>query len=137
MAEPPVSPDRSLIFGAPDNVLSYYNTNYVRQFVQDRPIQRGSFDPNNEFKSLWIERTIYTIEKSFPGILRMFKVISTQVSYLSPIENACETIENMNIELNKLITTFSSNDTVKSESISPLSMRLQVIIIVYSNCFEL
>lgn len=125
LAEPPVTSDQSLIFGTPDNVLTYYNTNSVRQFIQDRPIQRAPFDPNNEFKSLWIERTIYTTEKPLPGILRMFQVANTQVTYLSPIENACETIENMNNELSKLIVTYSS-ETNRPESISPLSMRLQV-----------
>ncbi|UXI23320.1 elongator complex protein 4 [Sarcoptes scabiei] len=125
--EPPVHPDQALIFGPPDNVLNYYNTNAVKQFVQDRPIQRGAFDPNNEFKSLWIERTTYTIEQSLPGMLRMFKVISTLVTYLSPIENACETIDNKNIELSKLISSYV-NESSRPESISPLSMRLQGIL---------
>lgn len=125
IAEPPVSSDQSLIFGPPDNVLAYYQSNFVRQFIQDRPIQRPPFFPTNQFKSLWIERTMYTTEKPLPGIVRMFQVVSTHLTYLSPIENACETIENMNNELSKLIGTYS-NEQTRSESISPLSMRLQV-----------
>lgn len=125
VAEPPVSSDQSLIFGPPDPVLTYYQTNSVSKFIQDRPIQRAPFDPNNEFKSLWIERTIYTTEKPLPGILRMFQVVSTQVTYLTPIENASESIENMNNQLLKLITQYS-NEATRPESISILSMRLQV-----------
>ncbi|KAH7639593.1 dedicator of cytokinesis protein-like protein 1 [Dermatophagoides farinae] len=127
--ELPISAD---LFGPVDHqVLKYYQTNSVRQFSQDRPIQRGPFDPNNEFKSLWIERTIYTTEQSLPGMLRMFKVTSTLVSYLSPIENACETIENKNSELSKLIHTYGGGgqeSANRPESIAPLSMRLQGIL---------
>ena len=127
--ELPIAAD---LFGPADHqALQYYQTNSVRQFSQDRPIQRGPFDPNNEFKSLWIERTIYTTEQSLPGMLRMFKVTSTLVTYLSPIENACETIENKNSELSKLIQTYGGagqESANRPESIAPLSMRLQGIL---------
>lgn len=125
--DPPLLPEETLQFGSPDNnVFNYYNTNSVKEFIQDRPIQRGPFDPNNEFKSLWIERTTFITEQQLPGMLRMFKAISKVVSYLSPIENACETIENKNSELSKLIAMYN-NEKNRPESISPLSMRLQVI----------
>jgi dedicator of cytokinesis protein 3 len=104
----------------------YYNTNCVRKFIYDRPVQRAPFDPNNEFKSLWIERTCCTIEHQLPGVLRMFEVVATQVSQVSPIEHACETIENMNNELSKLISNFTIEGKNESK-ISLLSMRLQVI----------
>lgn len=122
--EPPVLPkhDGSYI---PESALNYYNTNSVRKFIYDRPVQRAPFDPNNEFKSLWIERTCCQIEHRLPGVLRMFEVVSTQVSQVSPIEHASETIENMNQELSKLISNFTIEG--KYESIAPLSMRLQVI----------
>ena len=123
--EPPVLEDQILIFGTPDPVLGYYNTNYVKQFNQDRPIQRAPFDPNNEFKSLWIERTVFTIESQLPGVLRMFRVVNTRVNLLAPIDNACETIQNMNLELSKLVSTFQ-NENNRPEQLSPLTMRLQV-----------
>ena len=133
VAEPPVSEDQTLMFGPPDAVLGYYNTNYVKQFHQDRPIQRAPFDPNNEFKSLWIERTTYTTESQLPGVLRMFRVISTRVNFLAPIENACETIENMNSELSKLVSSFQNDN--RPEQLSPLTMRLQVRIDLFYAMF--
>jgi dedicator of cytokinesis protein 3 len=122
--EPPLIP-KSESTQIPESALNYYNTNCVRKFIYDRPVQRAPFDPNNEFKSLWIERTCCTIEHQLPGVLRMFEVVATQVSQVSPIEHACETIENMNNELSKLISNFTIEG--KNESISLLSMRLQVI----------
>ncbi|CAG2177256.1 unnamed protein product, partial [Oppiella nova] len=110
----------------PDTALNYYSTNCVRKFIYDRPVQRAPFDPNNEFKSLWIERTCCQIEHQLPGVLRMFEVVATHVTQVSPIEHACETIENMNAELSKLISSFTTD--AKYESISPLSMRLQGIL---------
>ncbi|CAG2105189.1 unnamed protein product, partial [Medioppia subpectinata] len=111
---------------APETALNYYNTNCVRKFIYDRPVQRAPFDPNNEFKSLWIERQCCQIEHQLPGVLRMFEVVATHVTQVSPIEHACETIDNMNQELSKLISSFTSE--AKYESISPLSMRLQGIL---------
>lgn len=128
VAEPPVTADQhsTLLFGAPEPpILDYYASNSVRQFLQDRPVQRAPFDPLNEFKSLWIERTVYATERPLPGVMRMFAVVATSVHYLAPVENACETIENMNVELGRLIARFSSEAT-RPESVSPLSMRLQV-----------
>ena len=121
--EPPIARNESTQI--PETALNYYNTNCVRKFIYDRPVQRAPFDPNNEFKSLWIERTCCQIEHPLPGVLRMFEVVSTQVTQVSPIEHATETIENMNTELSKLISNFTIDG--KSESIAPLSMRLQVI----------
>ncbi|KAH9391162.1 Dedicator of cytokinesis protein 3 [Tyrophagus putrescentiae] len=130
VAEPPVTADQhsTLLFGAPEPpILDYYASNSVRQFLQDRPVQRAPFDPLNEFKSLWIERTVYATERPLPGVMRMFAVVATSVHYLAPVENACETIENMNVELGRLIARFSSEAT-RPESVSPLSMRLQGIL---------
>ncbi len=111
----------------PDQVLSYYNTNCVHKFIYDRPVQRSPFDANNEFKSLWIERTCVTIEENnyLPGILRAFQVYDSVVSQISPLEHACETVQAMNSSLSKLISGYAVGHG-KKESISPLSMRLQV-----------
>lgn len=83
-------------------------------------------DKNNEFKSLWIERTIFTVEKHLPGLLKAFELVRTpQTIFLSPIENACEAIEKMNNELSAVIMQYT-NVTGPTDTVAPLSMRLQV-----------
>lgn len=119
--EPPQVPPSA---ARADKIISYYNTNRVRKFIYDRPVQRAPFDPNNEFKSLWIERTHLIIEHPLPGALGAFEVVNSQVTQITPAEFACETIENMNVELSKLISNYTIDG--RNESISPLSMRLQV-----------
>ena len=128
--EPPIL-SKNESFHIPETALNYYDRNCVRKFIYDRPVQRAPFDPNNEFKSLWIERTCCQIEHQLPGLLRMFEVVSTHVTQISPIEHASETIENMNQELSKLISNYTIDG--KYESIAPLSMRLQVfdLILIY------
>lgn len=54
----------------PERVVAFYLTNDVRKFVLNRPLQKGRVDPDNEFKSLWLERTTITTEAKLPGILR-------------------------------------------------------------------
>lgn len=40
-----------------EKIRSYYRVNDVRRFQLDRPVHKGPVDRDNEFKSLWIERT--------------------------------------------------------------------------------
>ena len=123
----PVQEPRSDFEGReiPDKVLTYYLTNNVRTFVSDRPLHKGQVDRQNEFKSLWVERSTLTVADRLPGILRWSEVVSKKITELSPIEHACETVENMNHELEKLIVSYSLEP---SKPISPLSMRLQGVI---------
>ncbi|RWS21943.1 dedicator of cytokinesis protein 3-like isoform X4, partial [Leptotrombidium deliense] len=109
----------------PEKVLGYYLVNDIKTFTFDRPVHKGPVDKDNEFKSLWIERTTLTIDSKLPGILRWFEVIDKVVTELSPVEHACETIDNMIRELQKLITSYTSEPL---KPISPLSMRLQGVI---------
>ncbi|XP_042900639.2 dedicator of cytokinesis protein 3 isoform X2 [Parasteatoda tepidariorum] len=109
----------------PEKIISYYLVNDVSSFQFDRPVQKGQIDKDNEFKSLWIERTTLTIASQLPGILRWFEVINWHVVELSPITHACETVEHMNKELRKLIAQYTAEPR---RSISPLSMRLQGVI---------
>ncbi|KAI1296790.1 Dedicator of cytokinesis protein 4 [Halotydeus destructor] len=109
----------------PEKVTAYYLVNDVKTFVYDRPIHKGPMDKENEFKSLWVERTTLTISSKLPGILRWFEVTQKRVTEVSPLEHACETVENMNVELQKIITSYTSEPT---KPISPLSMRLQGVI---------
>ncbi|XP_076363419.1 dedicator of cytokinesis protein 3-like isoform X2 [Tachypleus tridentatus] len=109
----------------PEKVLSYYLVNDVRTFQFDRPVHKGPISKDNEFKSLWIERTTLTIGSRLPGILRWFEVTDRQVEEISPIAHACETVDHMNKELRRLIAQYTNDP---KRSISPLSMRLQGVI---------
>uniref|UniRef100_A0A8C7FEM6 Dedicator of cytokinesis 3 n=1 Tax=Oncorhynchus kisutch TaxID=8019 RepID=A0A8C7FEM6_ONCKI len=58
----------------PDRIKSFYRVNNVRRFRYDRPFHKGSKDRENEFKSLWIERTTLILTHPLPGISRWFEV---------------------------------------------------------------
>ena len=58
-----------------------------------------------------------------PGILRWFEVVEKKVEELTPVRYACERIEDVNRQLNSLISQHSAD--IK-KNVNPLSMRLQV-----------
>lgn len=60
----------------PEKIERFYQVNDVTRFQHDRPIYKGQIDKDNEFKSLWIERTTLDIHSSLPGILRWFEIIN-------------------------------------------------------------
>lgn len=106
----------------PSRIASFYQVNDVSKFLLDRPMHKGTVDKDNEFKTLWLERTIMTISNSLPGILRWFEVIQTTIEEVPPVRFACETMEAKNAELRQLISLYKSDP---KRSIHPLSMRLQ------------
>ncbi|KAI5749746.1 hypothetical protein M8J76_009858 [Diaphorina citri] len=112
---PPLAP-------VPDKIAQYYQVNDVRTFQLDRPMHKGPIDKDNEFKSLWLERTIMTISSPLPGILRWFEVVESNVEEVAPIQFACETIDNVNKDVKALISQYVSDP---KRNINPLSMRLQ------------
>ena len=79
------------------------------RFTHDRPFHKGEQDPDNEFTSLWIERTTYTSSAEFPGILKWFEVLRKEVSFVSPLQFACENMLTKNAELQTLIRKYSSD----------------------------
>ncbi|CAB0036454.1 unnamed protein product [Trichogramma brassicae] len=124
----PIPEDSSLAsaqFEIPERVVSYYLVNDVRRFVFDRPLHRGQVDRDNEFKSLWIERTILTTESKLPGILRWFEVVEKRSELLAPVQYACETMQTVERELRRLIAQY---DADPHRNINPFSMRLQGVI---------
>jgi len=99
--------------------LFVFQVNDVTRFIYDRPIYKGPVDKENEFKSLWIERTTLDIACPLPGILRWFEVKHKSVQELTPVEFACETMNNVAKELWDLIVQYR-NDPKKN--INPFSM---------------
>lgn len=109
----------------PEKIARFYHVNDVTRFQHDRPVYKGQIDKDNEFKSLWIERTILDTGAPLPGILRWFEVINRSVQELTPVEFACETMENVQKELYDLIMQYRADP---GRNINPFSMRLQGII---------
>lgn len=132
----------------PEKIAQFYQVNDVTRFQHDRPVYKGQVDKDNEFKSLWIERTTLDIAQPLPGILRWFEIVDRLVliSYakgsvslidfrfqknfrsfheLTPVEFACETMENVAKELWELIVQYRAEP---GRNINPFSMRLQGII---------
>ncbi|KAG7491049.1 hypothetical protein JOB18_047986 [Solea senegalensis] len=111
--------------GVPEQILNYYRTNEVDQFQYSRPFRKGEKDPDNEFATMWIERTTYITAYHFPGILKWFEVKSVSVEEISPLANAVETMEMANEKLSNLVQQQACD---RSLSINPLSMMLSGIV---------
>uniref|UniRef100_A0A7N8YHP3 Dedicator of cytokinesis 5 n=1 Tax=Mastacembelus armatus TaxID=205130 RepID=A0A7N8YHP3_9TELE len=110
--------------GVPEQILNYYRTNEVDQFQYSRPFRKGEKDPDNEFATMWIERTTYITAYRFPGILKWFEVKSVSVE-ISPLANAIETMEMANEKLSNLVQQQACDQSL---SINPLSMMLSGIV---------
>ncbi|XP_012575756.1 PREDICTED: dedicator of cytokinesis protein 3 isoform X2 [Condylura cristata] len=110
----------------PDRVKSFYRVNNVRKFRYDRPFHKGPKDKENEFKSLWIERTTLTLTHSLPGISRWFEVERRELVEVSPLENAIQVVENKNQELRALISQYQHKQV--HGNVNLLSMCLNGVI---------
>lgn len=117
----PPSSDKPLAM-VPEKVGRFYEVNDVCTFQLDRPMHKGLVDRDNEFKSLWLERTILVTNERLPGILRWFEVISSNTEEVPPVKFACETIDSVNKNLKLLINQYTNEP---KRNINPLSMRLQ------------
>ncbi|XP_059098752.1 dedicator of cytokinesis protein 3-like [Tigriopus californicus] len=94
----------------------------ISKFVYDRPFHQGKRDKGNEFKTLWLERTSFQCNASFPGVLRWFEVVDSNLDLIPPIQHACETIQAKNLEIQHMI-----NDPL-DQPIQKLSLSLQGVI---------
>uniref|UniRef100_A0AAZ3QLB1 Dedicator of cytokinesis 3 n=1 Tax=Oncorhynchus tshawytscha TaxID=74940 RepID=A0AAZ3QLB1_ONCTS len=110
----------------PDRIKSFYRVNNVRRFRYDRPFHKGSKDRENEFKSLWIERTTLILTHPLPGISRWFEVEKRELVEVSPLENAICVVENKNHELRTLISQYQHKQL--HGNINLLSMCLNGVI---------
>nr|XP_019961741.1 PREDICTED: dedicator of cytokinesis protein 3 [Paralichthys olivaceus] len=110
----------------PDRIKSFYRVNNVRRFRYDRPFHKGPKDRDNEFKSLWIERTTLILTHPLPGISRWFEVEKRELVEVSPLENAVSVVENKNQELRTLISQYQHKQL--HGNINLLSMTLNGVI---------
>ncbi|KAB1259387.1 Dedicator of cytokinesis protein 2 [Camelus dromedarius] len=109
----------------PDQIINFYKSNYVQKFHYSRPVRRGTVDPENEFASMWIERTSFVTAYKLPGILRWFEVVHMSQSTISPLENAIETMSAANEKILVMINQYQSDESLP---INPLSMLLNGIV---------
>ena len=66
-----------------ERIRDYYRVNNVTRFEYSRPYHQGPKDKDNEFKTLWLERTTIHIAWPLPGILQCSEVIHTEVHLVS------------------------------------------------------
>uniref|UniRef100_A0A8B9L244 Dedicator of cytokinesis 4 n=1 Tax=Astyanax mexicanus TaxID=7994 RepID=A0A8B9L244_ASTMX len=111
--------------GVPNNIKSFYKVNHIWRFRYDRPFHKGTKDKENEFKSLWVERTTLSLAQSLPGISRWFEVEKRELVEMSPLENASEVIENKTLQLRTLIAQCQMR---QMQNINPLTMCLNGVI---------
>ncbi|XP_028669046.2 dedicator of cytokinesis protein 2-like [Erpetoichthys calabaricus] len=109
----------------PDQIINFYKSSSVQRFHYSRPVRKGSVDPDNEFASMWIERTTFNTAYKLPGILRWFEAITTTHTTISPLENAIETMEMANEKILTMINQYQGDENLP---INPLSMLLNGIV---------
>ncbi|CAG2058639.1 unnamed protein product, partial [Timema podura] len=112
-----------------DQILRYHRVNDVQKFRFSRPFHRRdpgvTGDADNEFASLWLERTVLVTSYPLPGILRWFPVTSADTYQVSPLRNAIETMEGSNRTLRDLIVAHRSDPSLQ---LNPLSMKINGIV---------
>eukprot|EP00795_Rhopilema_esculentum_P012407 gene12407-3070_t len=105
--------------------MTFYEVNDITQFALSRPFHKGKKDKDNEFSTLYIERTTMITKLSFPGILRWFEVTHSALTELTPVENALETMRAKNKEIQSMIGRFKADTKA---NLNPLSMLLNGVI---------
>ncbi|KAM9312793.1 dedicator of cytokinesis protein 5 [Gastrophryne carolinensis] len=109
----------------PEQILGYYRFNEVKSFSYSRPFRKGEKDPDNEFATMWIERTTFTAAYKLPGILKWFEVKQVHTEEISPLQNAIETMELTNEKISHLVQQHRADSTLP---LHPLSMLISGIV---------
>nr|CAD7428799.1 unnamed protein product [Timema monikensis] len=123
-----------LLFARPYYIGAKRKFRFSRPFHRRDPGVTG--DADNEFASLWLERTVLVTSYPLPGILRWFPVTSADTyqriltrlpddPQVSPLRNAIETMEGSNRTLRDLIVAHRSDPSLQ---LNPLSMKINGIV---------
>ncbi|XP_012257396.2 dedicator of cytokinesis protein 1 isoform X1 [Athalia rosae] len=145
--DPLMDERRHRISGKPvtaEAVLKHHRVNDVQRFRFSRPAPRRdstitnsmnsekelkdketSNNGNNEFASLWLERTVLVTSYPLPGILRWFPVTSSETYLVSPLKNAIETMEATYKSIRDLVIAYRTDNTLP---LNPLSMKLNGVL---------
>ncbi|EPQ57371.1 hypothetical protein GLOTRDRAFT_137711 [Gloeophyllum trabeum ATCC 11539] len=106
----------------PVPVRTYYEHCAINLFSCSRPVTRQARDGSEE---VWIEKTYFSTEESFPTVLRRSEIVDTEIIYISPVENALQEVEEKTKELQNLHLRYSTlTKTAQSVSTNALSMAL-------------
>lgn len=104
-----------------EQITKFYEVNNVNKFQYSRGVHKGKMDKDNEFKTLWLERTTIYTRFTFPGILCWFESTAIDTEEFSPVQNALETMEAANKQVRALVSRHQNDTTL---NINPLSMKL-------------
>ncbi|XP_073238831.1 dedicator of cytokinesis protein 1-like [Porites lutea] len=108
-----------------EQITKFYEVNNVNKFQFSRAVHKGEVNKENEFSTLWLERTTIYTKFTFPGILCWFEATAIDTEELSPVQNALETMESTNKQLRAIIARHKVDPNL---NVNPLSMKLQGII---------
>ncbi|XP_017782334.1 PREDICTED: dedicator of cytokinesis protein 1 isoform X3 [Nicrophorus vespilloides] len=110
-----------------DQIIQFYQVNHVDKFQYSRRFKRKDplIENDNEFATMWLERTVLVTEHSLPHILSWFPVKSLETYEISPLTNAIETMEKANQDLRALFVQYNCE---KQAQVNPLSLKLKGIL---------
>ncbi|XP_077292342.1 dedicator of cytokinesis protein myoblast city [Arctopsyche grandis] len=114
-----------------EQILKYHKFNDVTKFRFDRKFTKrddaiqNSIDDNNEFASMWIDRTELKISEKLPGILRWFPVLKSSSYEMSPLQVAIDKMKETIKNLRALILQYKADDLLH---LDPLTRTLSGIV---------
>ncbi|KAJ8047584.1 Dedicator of cytokinesis protein 4 [Holothuria leucospilota] len=121
----PVPPQDSYFVGreeVPREILHYYKHYMIREFKYDKPFHRGEKDKSNEFKTLWLERTIMTTAEELPHLLVWSEIVNIQRYELTPLEKQTEDIESKIQDISNASKYYRSH---QNDNLNPFTQVLQ------------
>lgn len=123
-------PDRTLpLFTQPDvplPVRTYYEHSAINLFSASRQVRKVGRDLGEE---IWLEKTYYTTEETFPTVLRRSQVVGLEVVEISPVEHALTEVEAKTKELSALNLRYQAlAKTSQQVSTNSLAMSLNTAV---------
>jgi len=98
----------------------------INFFSCSRPLTKDTRDGSED---VWLEKTYFTTEETFPTVLRRSEVIAMEVLEISPVENALNAVEQKTKELAQLNIKYSAlAKTSQDVSTNALAMSLNTIV---------
>lgn len=91
-------------------------------FSSSRQVKKTARDGTEE---IWLEKTYFTTEETFPTVLRRSEVVGVEVVEISPLENALNEVEQKTKELSSLHQKYQAlAKTAQHVSTNALAMSL-------------
>lgn len=94
----------------------------INLFSSSRQVKKAARDGTEE---IWLEKTYFTTEETFPTVLRRSEVVGVEIVEISPIENALNEVEQKTKELSSLHQKYQAlAKTAQQVSTNALAMSL-------------